>query len=69
MIVPSNEVKQFLFEVINKSAFPGTIVEFVAYVKSEIQNAKIGNDPISANTEEIGNTASDLMLEHQQNQQ
>ncbi len=42
MRVSSVEVKQFLFEVVSKSAFPGSLSEFVSAVKREIAAAEVG---------------------------
>lgn len=40
-VLPSHEVQQFLFDVLNKTSFPGSMAEFVVSVKGQIANATI----------------------------
>lgn len=48
MIVSSQNVKNFLLDVINKANIPGQYVEFVSAVKVEISNAEIENNEIAS---------------------
>jgi len=41
MVLPSEDVRKFLFEAINQLSFPGKMVEFVVSVKQQIATAKI----------------------------
>ena len=41
IVFPSQDVKQFITEVIEQGNYPGKIVEFVAHVKFMVANAEI----------------------------
>lgn len=61
MIVSSQNVKNFLLDVINKAQIPGQYAEFVAAVKAEVVDAQI------APPQDVGGidqTASDRMMSH-----
>ena len=41
VVLPNADVQKFLFEVLNQTNFPGSMVEFVADVKRQIADATI----------------------------
>ena len=41
VVLPNAEVQKFLFDVLNQTNFPGSMVEFVADVKRQIAGASI----------------------------
>ena len=56
MIVSSQDVKQFLLDLIDQASYPGKMIEFVVAVKQEIAAADVGGDDV---------TAADRMFSHQ----
>lgn len=56
MIVSSQDVKQFLIELIDQANYPGKMIEFVFSVKQEVASADVGGDDV---------TAADRMFSHQ----
>lgn len=41
VVLPNADVQKFLFDVLNQTNFPGSMVEFVADVKRQIAGASI----------------------------
>jgi len=63
MIVSNENVKKFLFDLLNQASFPGNLVEFVAAVKREVATAQV-EPPIDAGGQ-VDGTASARRDSHQ----